>query len=285
MVKRFIFFCASLALICCRPLAVRAQSERPGWGATPYADGSGTGVTFRVWAPNASSVCVFGSFNAWNSNSLPLVREVPTTNGIWSLDVPTARAGDEYLYSINHSQRRRDPRARQVVHSGPGGTGIVYDPTAYSWNSRVRVPPPFDALVLYEMHVGTFNHPNPTEHGVGTFFQAAEKLDHVAAMGFNAIQLMPVAEFAGNNSWGYNPSDPFAVESAYGGPDAFKSFVDACHARNLSVILDVVHNHYGSSDLEHSLWEFDGWTGPSGGGIYFAQDPAKAQTPWGPRPD
>ncbi len=284
MVKRFI----SLWILLAGHTAISpaaAQSARPGWGATPYADASGTGVTFRVWAPNATHLTVFGSFNGWNTNSTPLALESPSSAGIWSADVTAARPGDEYKYSINHAQQRRDPRARAVVHSGTGAPGIIVDPGAYPWTSPERVPPAVEDLVLYEMHIGTFNHPHPTEHEVGTFLQAIGRLDHVAAMGFNAISLMPVAEYAGNNSWGYNPSDPFAVESAYGGPDAFKAFVDACHARNLSVILDVVHNHYGTGDLENSLWNFDGWSGPRGGGIYFYQDADKAQTPWGPRPD
>ena len=284
MVKRFLFWAALLLAGGAWSLAW-AQSTRPGWGAVPYADAAGTGVTFRVWATTATQVTVFGSFNGWNSNSTPLVLEMPTNNGIWSADVPAARAGDQYRFSINQALVRRDPRARRVVHSGDA-PGIIHDPGAYEWSTREHLPPAPEELVLYELHIGTFNHPRPTPNQVGTFTQASARLDHVAALGFNAIQLMPVAEFAGNNSWGYNPIDPYAVESAYGGPDAFKAFVDACHARSLAVILDTVHNHYGAGDdLQHSLWEFDGWRGFSGGGIYFAQDPAKAETPWGPRPD
>ncbi|HMP73139.1 MAG TPA: alpha-amylase family glycosyl hydrolase [Kiritimatiellia bacterium] len=261
-----------------------AQSTRPGWGATPYADQAGTGVTFRVWAPNASKITVFGPFNNWNTNATPLVREIPLTNGIWSVDVPAARPGQEYKFSINDTQRRRDPRARQVIHSGEA-PGVIYDNHAYYWQTPEFIPPPLEDLVIYELHIGTFNHPNPTENQVGTFYQAIERLDEIALLGINAIHLMPVAEFAGNNSWGYNPSDPFAVESAYGGPDALKAFVDAAHARGLAVILDVVHNHYGPDDLDNSLWEFDGWAGPQGGGIYFYQTPDRALTPWGPRPN
>jgi len=252
-----------------------AQSTRLGWGATPYADSSGTGVTFRVWAPNATSMHVFGSFNGWVTNNLSMLLELPASNGVWSLDVAAARPGDQYKFSINNQIRRRDPRARQVVHSGEA-PAVIVDPLAYHWNTSEFLPPSRDQLVVYEMHIGTFG---------GTFAAAAARLDHVAALGANAVQLMPVAEFAGNNSWGYNPSDPFAVESTYGGPDGLKLFVDACHARGLAVLLDVVHNHYGPDDLGNSLWEFDGWAGPSGGGIYFYQDAERHATKWGPRPD
>ena len=226
-------------------------------------------MTFRVWAPGASSVHVFGSFNGWNTNSIPLVKESPATNGVWSVDVPAARPGDQFKYSINNAFRRRDPRARQVVHSGEAGA-VIYDTSAYRWNSREFLPPRPDELVLYEMHIGTYG---------GDFTGSAARLDYLVELGVNAVQLMPVAEFAGDNSWGYNPSDPFAVESSYGGPDGLKAFVDACHERGIAVLLDVVHNHYGPDDLQNSLWNFDG------NNIYFYQDVVKAQTKWGPRPD
>ena len=81
---------------------------------------------------------------------------------------------------------------------------------------------------------------------------------------------MPPAEFAGDRSWGYNPAHIFAVESGYGGPDAFKAFVSAAHAHGIAVILDVVYNHFGPCDLD--LWQFDGWSENDKGGIYFYND-------------
>ncbi len=110
-------------------------------------------------------------------------------------------------------------------------------------------------LVIYEMHVGAFYDPSPGSGGPGKFPDAIQKLDHLAALGINAVELMPVAEFPTDNSWGYNPADPYAVENlGYGGPDGLKSFVKAAHARGIRVLLDVVHNHYGPSDLD--LWGF-----------------------------
>ena len=94
---------------------------------------------------------------------------------------------------------------------------------------------------------------------------------------------MPIAEFAGDLSWGYNPRTPFAIEHTYGGPAGFKRFVKAAHARGIAVILDVVYNHFGPSDLH--LWQFDGWSENGLGGIYFYND-HRAETPWGQtRPD
>ncbi len=283
MLKRFKLLFASLGVLLLGVAWAGAQSTRPGWGAVPYADANGTGVTFRVWAPNADAVAVFGDFVGGMAEAIPLLQETPVSQGIWSVDVPTATVGDRYWYRINADHVRRDPRARQVVHSQDAG--VIYDPNAYWWETREFIPPPQEELVIYEMHIGTFNKPESGGGAVGTFARAIERLDDVALLGVNAVKVMPVAQFPGDHSWGYNPSDPFAVESAYGGPDGFKAFVDACHARGLAVILDVVHNHYGPVDLDYSLRTFDGWPGALGSGIYFYQDPAKAETPWGPRPD
>ncbi|WP_299823182.1 alpha-amylase family glycosyl hydrolase [uncultured Jannaschia sp.] len=94
---------------------------------------------------------------------------------------------------------------------------------------------------------------------------------------------MPAMEFAGDVSWGYNSAHIFAIESAYGGPTAFKDFVRAAHAAGFAVLLDVVYNHFGPSDL--NLWRFDGWGEGERGGVYFYQD-HRAATPWGEtRPD
>lgn len=102
-------------------------------------------------------------------------------------------------------------------------------------------------------------------------------------MGINTIEIMPIAEFAGDYSWGYNPAHPFAVESSYGGPDALKDFVNTCHKHDIAVIMDVVYNHFGPSDLD--LWQFDGWSENNKGGIYFYND-WRSTTPWGDtRPD
>lgn len=249
-----------------------AQSSRPGVGSFPYADQNGTGVTFRVWAPNASSVGVKGQFNGWGTTAL--TKEGAT--GYWSGDIASARAGQEYLYRINNSFDKRDPRARRVTNSN--GNSIIYDPKAFNWGGVNPVMPWFNDLVIYEMHVGTYN----AEAWVpNTFDQAISKLDHLVNLGVSAVEVMPIAEFAGDKSWGYNPADPYAVESALGGPDAFKRFVKACHERGIAVFVDVVHNHYGPSDL--SLWQFDGWG--SAGGIYFYND-SRGSTMWGDtRPD
>lgn len=251
-----------------------AQSARPGVGSMPYADAGGTGVTFRVWAPNATSVGVKGLFSGWAT--LALTKE--GGSGYWSRDVAGAQAGQEYKYVLNNSFDKRDPRARRVTNSN--GNSIIYDPNAFDWGGVQPVVPWHNDLVIYEMHVGTYN----AEAWVpSTFDQAIDKLDHLVNLGVSAVQVMPVAEFAADKSWGYNPADLYAIESALGGPDAFKRFVKACAQRGIAVLVDVVHNHYGPSDL--ALWQFDGWSQNGNGGIYFYND-FRAYTMWGAtRPD
>lgn len=246
-----------------------------GMGAIPGA----TGVTFRLWAPHADGVYVTGSFNDWHETATPLASE---GNGYWAAAVPEAKPGDEYKYLLQTPQgqlARIDPQARQVTNSI--GNGVVYDPKSFDWGDDGFKMATGNELVIYELHVGTFNVKE--EGRTGTFDSAIEKLSYLRDLGINAVELMPVAEFPGDFSWGYNPAHPFAVESGYGGPDALKRFVKAAHQHGIAVIIDVVYNHLGPSDLD--LWQFDGWSENGKGGIYFYND-HRAQTPWGEtRPD
>ena len=250
-------------------------SAHAGMGAVVY----GGGVAFRVWAPNASSVAVAGGFNGWSRDKSPLARE---GGGYWSADFDGAGPGDAYRFVIRGPAGelwRKDPYARDVEHSN--GNSIVVDP-AFDWagDEAFRMAPRHD-LVIYEMHVGTFND---TPGGPpGDLRTAIQRLPHLVELGVNAVQIMPIGEFPGAFSWGYNPADLFAVESDYGGPNGLKTFVKAAHAHGLAVIVDVVYNHLGPSDLD--LWQFDGWQQGGKGGIYFYND-SRCSTPWGDtRPD
>ena len=265
--------------------SIIAQSSRAGWGSVPYHDISGTGVTFRVWAPNATSVFVPGEFNSWSTTANPLAKELTNGNwtGVWSADVASATPGKQYKYYISYSGGniwKHDPRARLVTYSGSqsGANDIIYDPAAFNWKGDSLMPPTLNDLFIYELHIGTFN----TTGSSSKFLAATNKLDYLKSLGVNAVEVMPIAEFPGDNSWGYNPAQLFAVENTgYGGADGFKAFVQACHLRGLAVLLDVVHNHYGPSDLD--MWNFDGFSGGGvGGGIYFNESNANLQnTPYG----
>ena len=238
------------------------------------------GVAFRVWAPLATDVFAVGTFNDWSPTANPFASE---GNGYWSVDVPGAKIGDEYQFVIRHGEQpllwHKNPYASEVVNSS--GNAIIHDPS-FDWTGEQFTMPPWNELVIYEMHVGTFN--DTPSHGPGTFTEIVPKLPYLRDLAINAIQIMPVVEFALDYSWGYNPSQPFSVESALGGPHGLYTFVKAAHAHGIAVLLDVVYNHCGPGDLD--LWRFDGWADADhDGGIYF-YDNERARTPWGAtRPD
>jgi len=274
------FVCVALLT---KATSASAQSSRPGWGATPYHDTLGSGVTFRVWAPNATSVYVPGQFNSWSTTATPLGKELTNGifDGVWSADVTSASPPQQYKYYINYGgsgNYKHDPRSRWVVNPG-GGSGnndIIYDPTAFNWNGDSLTPPALNDLFVYELHMGTF----PSSSSPSRFVAATNKLDYLKSLGINAVEVMPIADFGnGGSSWGYDPAQLFAADNAqYGGPDGFKTFVQACHARGIAVLLDVVHNHYGPGLLD--MWNFDGFSGTNslgGGGIYFFQTDVNLQ--------
>ena len=245
-----------------------------GLGSMPTSDG----VAFRVWAPHADHVSVIGSFNSWDAAVHPMASE---PHGFWSIHVESARIGDHYKFQLFTPWgviKRIDPYAREVTNSV--GNAIVHDPD-FCWDDDDFSMMSWNELVIYELHVGTFN-----DDGLnlpGQFNSVTSRLEHLKRLGINAIEIMPVGQFAGQRSWGYNPSHIFAVDSDYGGALGLKRFIKRAHQVGMAVILDVVFNHFGPSDLD--LWRFDGWSENDKGGIYFYNDD-RALTPWGEtRPD
>ncbi len=223
------------------------------------------GAWFRTWTPFANRVSVVGSFNGWDVHANELVQN---GQGQWEVFVEGVQVGDEYRFVVGDASRYRiDPWARAVTNSA--GNGIVAD-TSFPWSGNHPCMPGWHELVIYEMHFGSFLRHNVAKDR--WFDEVALLLDEIADLGVNAIEIMPVGEFEGDNSWGYNPSNIFAVESSYGGPNAFKRFIDQAHTRGIVVLLDVVYNHFSGADLGHSLWRYDGWFENFGGGIYFYND-------------
>lgn len=253
--------------------AKTSKSPVPGMGAIALEKG----FAFRVWAPNAGAVSVIGDFNGFDETKDPLVRD---DAGNWYGEVPEAATGQSYRFHLVNGTRmfsKIDPRAREVTNSVGNG---VLRPQSPAPDDGFRIAP-WNALVIYELHIGTFARDD--KERVGTFDDAVKRLPYLKSLGVNAVEVMPAAEFSGDLSWGYNPAHPFAVESAYGGPEGFRRFIAAAHAAGIAVILDVVYNHFGPADLD--LWQFDGWSENGKGGIYFYNDD-RSRTPWGDtRPD
>ncbi len=270
-----------MALALIQPAAAKA-SARPGMGSMPFAEGT----TFRVWAPFAGAMAV--AFYDREDQ----VRGAPTSlawmaaeeNGYWSIDVPAIAPNQLYRFQVTNRDSgsvftRIDPCARQVTNSA--GLSIVCS-RDFPWTDDGFRMPDFNSLVIYELHLGTFD--DDPGNRPGTLQRATLRLEHLADLGINCVHLMPPNEFATEFSWGYNVALPFAIEECYGGVAGFKAFVDRAHELGIAVITDCVFNHFGPGDLPACLWQFDGWQERGQGGIYFYND-ERGLTDWGPRPD
>jgi 1,4-alpha-glucan branching enzyme len=178
-------------------------------------------------------------------------------------------------------QYRHDPYCRDAVSFA--GNSVVVD-RQFDWSGDDFRMPPWNELVVYELHVGTFAKNGPGH--VATLAEATDRLAHVAGLGFNAIEILPAFDFDTTTSMGYNPALPFAIDNAYGELSAMKRLVRCAHGLGLAVLLDVVYNHFGPEGLDDGLGRFDGWYRPGKQGIYFYPDD-RSETPWGAdnRPD
>jgi 1,4-alpha-glucan branching enzyme len=235
-------------------------------------------VSFRVWAPMAINVDVVGEFNNWMAGQSPLVN---AGEGYWEGIVDNIKENDIYKFVIHRrdgdSRYRIDPATRDTVDSETDNAinhGIIVN-SDYNWSPFVT--PAFDNMIIYQCHLGSFCGRNDGLHRdnrTATFQDNISKLDYIKSMGFNAIQILPVQEFRGDRSWGYNPSFYYALASSYGKPYDLRNFVNECHKRGIAVIFDVVYNHI--SNIDSSFWHFDDGTVNS----YLSA----FETPWGLSP-
>ncbi len=202
--------------------------HRMPFGAEVQTDGT---VRFRLWGPGAETVSL-----ALEGQS-ELLALVKNAEGWHELVTEKAAAGTKYRFVLPDGLQVPDPASRfqpEDVH----GPSEVIDPLSYRWNDGEWIGRPWEEAVLYELHLGAF-----TEQG--TFLAAIEKLDHLVQLGVTAIEIMPIADFTGKRNWGYDGVLLYAPDSSYGRPEDLKALVDAAHARGLSVLLDVVYNHFG----------------------------------------
>ena len=189
-------------------------------------------TAFSVWAPQRDRVRVLVDGTAH-----PMTRDA---GGVWHAGVDGAGPGTAYAFLLDDDETPiPDPRSRWQP-SGVHGASRVYDDTAFPWTDGAWTGRALPGSVLYEMHIGTFT-------AEGTFDAAIGRLDHLVRLGVDLVEVLPVNAVDGPRNWGYDGVGWYAVTENYGGPDAFKRFVDACHARGLGVVLDVVYNHLGPS--------------------------------------
>ena len=185
------------------------------------------------------------------SDALTMKRD-PDLEDVWWVDLDLPNGQYEYEYLLISGNRVADPLSRRLTNGrtrmeiGPGGISTADD---YVWQSVDFSRPSLDTLIIYELHVDDFSAQG---NGQGKFEDVIYRLDHLRSVGVNAIELLPITEFPGTHSWGYDPKLMSAVESRYGTPEEFKLLVDEAHARGIAVILDMVWNHVRSSS---PLWE------------------------------
>lgn len=225
----------------------------PSWrlGAAWLGDSR---TRFVVWAPRATAVDVVFE------GALPTIRMDPAPRGYFVATIDGAPPGTRYRFRLDGDDARiyPDPASR----SQPGGVhapSAVVDPS-FEWTDDGWRGLRLRDYVIYEIHTGLFTRQ-------GTFDAAIDRLPYLRDLGITAVELMPVAQFAGQRNWGYDGACPFAPQDSYGGPDGLRRLVDACHAHGIAVVLDVVYNHLGPEG--NYLAEF---------GPYFTD---RYHTPWG----
>jgi maltooligosyltrehalose trehalohydrolase len=204
-----------------------------GWRAALGGNCEGEGVRFRVWAPERGQVelCV----ETKGRETRHTLQK--GSDGFFEGLVTGLGSGDLYRYRLDGEGPFPDPASRfqpQGVH----GPSRVVDPEAFVWSDAGWRGVALEGLVVYELHVGTFSP-------AGTFVGVVEKLPRLADLGVTAVELMPLADFAGSRNWGYDGVSLFAPARCYGEPDDLRRLVDEAHRLGLGVLLDVVYNHFG----------------------------------------
>ncbi|WP_288876304.1 malto-oligosyltrehalose trehalohydrolase [uncultured Kosakonia sp.] len=231
------------------------------WGAERLADGA---VRFRLWATGQQSVTL-----RLDGQEKPMTR---SEEGWFETTVSRVNAGAQYQFVLADGMAIPDPASRGQL-AEVNGPSLVVDPESYQWQHADWQGRPWEEAVVYELHIGTFTPQ-------GTFQAAIEKLPYLAELGVTMVEVMPVSQFGGTRGWGYDGVLLYAPHSAYGTPDDFKAFVDAAHGYGLSVVLDIVLNHFGPEGnylplLSPDFFHKERQT-PWGAGIAYDVDAARA---------
>ena len=263
-----------------RPAVVTAALPAGAKDGITYLAG-GTSVILNLTAPSKQFVYVLGEFNNWQAEDGGFMNRTPDGNNWW-VQINGLTPGREYGYQylVDGSLRVADPYSEKILQaddrfipavtypnlkSYPTGqtTGNVAvlqtNQAAYQWQTANYVRPTRTDLVIYELHLRDF----VARHDYATL---RDTLNYLQRLGVNAIELLPINEFEGNESWGYNPSFYFAPDKYYGTKDELKRLIDECHRRGIAVVLDMVLNHsFGQSPMVQ---------------MYFENGKPAANSPW-----
>ncbi|GJL35480.1 malto-oligosyltrehalose trehalohydrolase [Enterobacter hormaechei] len=246
---------------------MESTSFHKSWGAEWLGNGA---VRFRVWASGQPTITLRLAGKDLDMR--------PCDEGWFELTVENIAPGTEYQYVLADGMTIPDPASR-AQKADVNGPSLVIDPTQYRWQHPQWNGRPWEETVVYELHIGTFTPE-------GTFRSAIRKLPYLAELGITQIEVMPLSQFGGNRGWGYDGVLLYAPHSAYGTPDDFRAFVDTAHGLGLSVVLDIVLNHFGPEGNYLSLLSPDFFDSsrstPWGAGIAYDVDAARryiAQAP------
>ena len=256
------------------------------FGAHPMTIDGVKGTYFAVWAPHARRVSVVGDFNMWDGALNPM--QMMQTSGIYELFIPDVAPGAVYKYQIltrdGEILYKADPYGNQC-QVRPDNANVVADLTGYKWKDtdwienrkqQTRETELKKPMAIYECHLGSWKKKiEDSDFGFYTYRELAKMLcDYVKKMGYTHVELMGIAEYPFDGSWGYQVTNYYAPTSRYGSPEDFMYFVDHMHANGIGVILDWVPAHFPRD--AHGLGRFDGMP------LYEHPDPRRGEHPdWG----
>ena len=252
-------------------------------GAHPSVENGRKGTFFGVWAPNAASVHVIGTFNGWNEEAAPMTKL--GAGGIWTVFLPGVGTGELYKFLITAPSGEKLYKADPFANSAemrPGTASKTVDISGYKWTDdlwiREREERDYykEPLAIYECHIGSWmRHPRPEEQGFYNYREFADRIvEYLKEMKYTHVELMGIAEYPFDGSWGYQVTGYYAPTARYGDPQDFMYLVNKLHRNKIGVILDWVPAHFATD--AHGLGRFDGQC------IFEDPDPRKGEHPdWG----
>ena len=252
-------------------------------GAHPSVENGRKGTFFGVWAPNAASVHVIGTFNGWNEEAAPMTKL--GAGGIWTVFLPGVGTGELYKFLITAPSGEKLYKADPFSNSAemrPVTASKTVDISGYKWTDdlwlREREERDYykEPLAIYECHIGSWmRHPRPEEQGFYNYREFADRIvEYLKEMKYTHVELMGIAEYPFDGSWGYQVTGYYAPTARYGDPQDFMYLVNKLHRNKIGVILDWVPAHFATD--AHGLGRFDGQC------IFEDPDPRKGEHPdWG----
>jgi 1,4-alpha-glucan branching enzyme len=223
-------------------------------------------IEFKLWAPYNKGAALVGSFSNWEE--IPMKKgkdgffrtKVELKDGLYSYKFKVQ--SKSWFFEPDQWVEVNDPYATDIDDATQNCNVRIKDGErivdTYVWKNDDKPLPADHELVIYELHVGDFSGGEDDPYARGKYKHVIEKLDYLVELGINCIELMPVKEYPGDHSWGYNPRYFFATESSYGTTEELKALIDECHGRGIRVLMDGIYNHSESesplTQIDHDYW-------------------------------